>query len=591
MGDSVAAWLDARIDALREHLIALIHAVPGLPGAFARVQEALMQEWQARGPGTVAGLIVGFIGLGFIVEALYRRFVPRSEAQRLRLIALELARELGALAVFTIGSTALFLSFDWPPRTRQAVLAALTAFVLFRATLIVSRALFAPGDDRLRIVPVEDPYFVHARLTLFAAWLAAGWLTLTWLALLGMDLPSRQLIAYALGLGLLVIAMEAVWRSSRVAALGFLVAWAFWVLRAPGLFWLVVVAVTLPAILRHIQAGADHVLSAGTRTVLAAAVGRGLRALAIVGAAWLVLQAFALNVEMLTAQDTMAMRVVRGLVQALAVVLLADVLWLVVAALIDQKLNASDEANARLRTLLPIVRGSVAGLLIIVTVLMVVSSLGIEVGPLMASAGVLGIALGFGAQTLVRDLLSKFFYLFDDAFRIGEYIQSGTYKGTVEHLGARSIRLRHHRGPVYTIPYGQLGAVQNMSRDWVIDKMELGLTYDADLEKARKLIKKIGQSLAEDPEFKPQIIEPLKMQGVENFGDFAIKVRMKMTTKPGEQFRIRRKAFAMIKKAFDENGIHFAFPTVQVAGGGAPAEASAVAAVRQGLELQQKTQT
>ena len=584
MGEGATSFLDARIDALREHLGALINAAPGLPGAFARVQDALMQEWQAMGPGYILGLIVGFAGLGFIVEALYRYFVPRIEAQQLRAIALEFARELGALAVFTIGSTAVFLAFDWPPRTRQAVLAALTAFVLFRATLVVSRTLFAPWNERLRIIPVEDPYFVHGRIALFALWLAMGWLVLTWLALLGMDLPSRQIIAYALGLGLLVIAMEAVWRQSRAAAVGFLVAWALWVLRAPGLFWLVVAAVTLPTILRQIQAGADHVLSEGKRTVLAAAVGRGLRALAIVGAAWLVLQAFALNVDMLTAQDSMTMRMVRGIVQALAVVLLADVLWLVCAALIDQKLNSGDEPNARLRTLLPIVRGSVAGLLIIVTVLMVVSSLGIEVGPLMASAGVIGIALGFGAQTLVRDLLSKFFYLFDDAFRIGEYIQSGNYKGTVEHLGARSIRLRHHRGPVYTIPYGQLGAVQNMSRDWVIDKMQIGLTYNADLDKARKLIKKIGQSLAEDPEFKPHILEPLKMQGVENFGDFAIQIRMKMTTKPGEQFRIRRKAFAMIKKAFDENGIHFAYPTVQVAGS-ASADASAVAAVRQTLDL------
>ena len=583
MGEGIAAFLDARIDALREHFGALINAAPALPSAFARVQDALMQEWQARGPGTIAGLIVGFVGLGFIVEAVYRYFVPRSEAQRLRLIALELARELGALAVFTIGSAAVFLAFDWPPRTRQAVLAALTAFVLFRLTLVLSRALFAPGDDRLRIIPVGDPYFAHGRIVLFALWLAAGWLVLTWLALLGMDLPSRQLIAYALGLGLLVIAMEAVWRQSRAVAVGFLVAWALWVMRAPGLFWLAVVAVTLPSILRHIQAGADHVLSEGKRTVLAAAVGRGVRALAIVGAAWLVLQAFALNVDMLAAQDSMAMRVVRGVVQAIAVVLFADVLWLVAAALIDQKLNASGEGDARLRTLLPIVRGSVAGVLIVVTVLMVVSSLGIEVGPLLASAGVIGIAVGFGAQTLVRDLFSKFFYLLDDAFRVGEYIESGNYKGNVEHLGARSIRLRHHRGPIFTIPYGQLGAVKNSSRDWVIDKMTLGVTYDTDLDKAKKLIKKIGAELAQDPEFAGKILEPLKMQGVEQFGDYAIQIRIKMKTRPNEQFGIRRRAYAMIKKAFDDNGIHFAYPTVQVAGGAA--DATAVAAVRQGLEI------
>ena len=123
--------------------------------------------------------------------------------------------------------------------------------------------------------------------------------------------------------------------------------------------------------------------------------------------------------------------------------------------------------------------------------------------------------------------------------------------------------------------FGELGAVQNMSRDWVIDKLTVGITYDSNLETARKLIKNIGQQLAADPEMGPNIIEPLKMQGVEQFGDFAIQIRMKMTTRPGEQFVIRRKALAMIKTAFDANGIHFAFPTVQIAGGTDPAAAAA----------------
>ena len=142
----------------------------------------------------------------------------------------------------------------------------------------------------------------------------------------------------------------------------------------------------------------------------------------------------------------------------MAIVLVADVVWMICAALIDQKLaavqNSTEEGNraARLRTLLPIVRSTVAAALIVMVVLTALSALGIEVGPLLAGAGVVGVAIGFGAQTLVRDLFSKFFYLLDDAFRVGEYIESGNYKGTVEHLGARSVRLRHHRGPVFTIP-------------------------------------------------------------------------------------------------------------------------------------------
>ena len=587
--ETTAGYLDARIDALREHLASLIAAAPGLPAAFGRVQEQLAQEWQARGGGHVLGLIIGFAGLGFILEALYRHTVPRSDGERLRVMGLEFAREVGALAAFALGSAAVFLAFDWPPRTRQAVLVFLAAFVLFRAVLIVSRALLAPGDDRLRILPVADAHTAHGRIALFAGWLAFGWVVASWLGLLGMDLPSRQLIAYALGLVLLGIAVEAVWRRSRLMALAFIAVWVLWVVGARGLFWLAVIAVLLPDVLRLAQAGVDHALRpagaavAGTRGVLAATVGRALRALLIIGAAWVLVLAFGLDIDELAAQDTLWTRLVRGAVHALAIVLIADVIWQVSASLIDQKLSASGDVSTRSRTLLPIVRGTLAVVLIVMTVLMALSVLGIQVGPLLASAGVIGIAVGFGAQTLVRDLFSKFFYLLDDAFRVGEYIQSGNYKGTVEHLGARSIRLRHHRGPVYTIPYGQLGAVQNMSRDWVIDKLTIGLAYDADLDKAKKLIKQIGKDLAKDPEFAPSILEPLKMQGVEEFGDYAIQIRMKMMTKPGQQFGIRRRAFAMIRQAFAENGIRFAQPTVQVAGG--TGDVTAVAAVRQSLEL------
>ena len=315
----------------------------------------------------------------------------------------------------------------------------------------------------------------------------------------------------------------------------------------------------------------------------AAVLGRGLRAALIIGAAFLLVRAFGLDVGA-RRQRHWWTRLLRGAVHAVAIILVADVLWMICAAVDRPEARlgpgSTEEGNraARLRTLLPIVRSTVAAALIVMVVLTALSALGIEVGPLLAGAGVVGVAIGFGAQTLVRDLFSKFFYLLDDAFRVGEYIESGNYKGTVEHLGARSVRLRHHRGPVFTIPYGQLGAVKNSSRDWVIDKMMIGVVYGTDLDKVKKIIKDIGKKLAADPEFGPKILEPLKMQGVEQFGDFAIQIRMKMKTQPNEQFGIRRRAYAMINEAFAANGIKFAYPTVQVAGpcrdavgrGGAP---------------------
>ena len=149
----------------------------------------------------------------------------------------------------------------------------------------------------------------------------------------------------------------------------------------------------------------------------------------------------------------------------------------------------------------------------------------------------------------------------------------------------RSVGLRHQRGALYTVPFALLGVVQNQSRDWTIDKLMVGITYDSDIDRARKLIKQIGLDLAKDPEFAPMILEPLKMQGVDALGDFAVQIRMKMMTLPGENFPIRRQALAMIKKAFDANGIKFAFPTVQIAGDSEPSTDATAAVAQRALEL------
>src|SRR5262249_20762678 len=157
---------------------------------------------------------------------------------------------------------------------------------------------------------------------------------------------------------------------------------------------------------------------------------------------------------------------------------------------------------------------------IVTAALMGLAALGVQIGPLIAGAGVVGVAVGFGSQTLVKDIIAGVFYLMDHAFRVGEDIQSGSYKGTGESFNPRSIKLRHHRGYLYTVPFGQLGAVQNMSRDWVIDKIPVGVTYDTDLDKIKKVVKKVSAELLADPELAPHFIEPLKVQGVDALGDF-----------------------------------------------------------------------
>ena len=235
---------------------------------------------------------------------------------------------------------------------------------------------------------------------------------------------------------------------------------------------------------------------------------------------------------------------------------------------------------SRIRTLLPLARGTIFAVVCVMAAMTSLAALGVNIGPLLAGAGVVGLAVGFGAQTLVRDIISGAFYLMDDAFRLGEYIDVGDAKGTVEKIGIRSMQLRHHRGPVNIVPYGAIRRMTNQSRDWVVEKLEFRLTYDTDIAKVKKIIKRIGQELAAHPEMGPHILQPLKSQGVLAMEDSAMLVKAKFTAKPGEQFVILREAYQRIKQAFDEAGIHFAHRqvTVFVPPGTPPAAAAAMAA-------------
>ncbi len=227
-----------------------------------------------------------------------------------------------------------------------------------------------------------------------------------------------------------------------------------------------------------------------------------------------------------------------------------------------------DEGGAtgasRLATLLPLFRGAILAVVVVSVALIALMELGINVSPLFAGAGVVGLAVGFGAQTLVRDIFSGAFFLFDDAFRKGEYIDLGDVKGTVEKISVRSFQLRHHLGALHTIPFGEIKTLSNYSRDWVIMKLPLRVTYDTDVEKVRKLIKKLGQELLDDPVIGENFIQPLKSQGVIEMQDSAMIIRVKFMTKPGDQWLVRKRVFQDIRDLFEREGIKFAHREVTV---------------------------
>jgi len=219
---------------------------------------------------------------------------------------------------------------------------------------------------------------------------------------------------------------------------------------------------------------------------------------------------------------------------------------------------------SRLSTLLPLFRNFILIVLAVTTILIVLMELGVNVGPLFAGAGVVGIAVGFGSQALVRDIFSGGFFLLDDAFRKGEYMDVGGVKGTVEKISVRSLQLRHHLGALHTIPFGEIQVMTNYSRDWVIMKLPLRVTYDTDVEKVRKLIKNLGIELLDDPVIGENFIQPLKSQGVIEMQDSAMIIRVKFMTKPGDQWLVRKKVYEEIRERFEREGIKFAHKEVTV---------------------------
>jgi len=219
---------------------------------------------------------------------------------------------------------------------------------------------------------------------------------------------------------------------------------------------------------------------------------------------------------------------------------------------------------SRLATLLPLFRNFMLIVVVVTIMLIVLMEIGINVGPLFAGAGIVGVAVGFGSQALVRDIFAGAFFLFDDAFRKGEYLDVGGVKGTVEKISVRSFQLRHHLGALHTIPFGELQVMTNYSRDWVMMKLKLRVTYDTDVEKVRKLIKKLGQDLLDDPVIGSDFLQPLKSQGVIEMQDSAMILRVKFMTKPGDQWVIRKRVYEEIRILFEREGIKFAHREVTV---------------------------
>jgi small-conductance mechanosensitive channel len=249
----------------------------------------------------------------------------------------------------------------------------------------------------------------------------------------------------------------------------------------------------------------------------------------------------------------------------------------------DASGDAEDEgkvAASRLRTLMPLLRAMAGSVIIVVGGLLVLSELGINITPLIAGASVFGLAISFGSQALVRDIVSGIFFLAEDSFRIGEYVDCSKVKGTVEGFSVRSLKLRHQNGQLHIVPFGQVGHITNFSRDWTVVKFNLAFAHGTDVELLRKTVKKLGLDMMEEPTFKPILMQPLKMQGVVDIKDNSVIVRFKFMARPKNPSLVQRMAIRRMYESFPALGIQFAtsnYPFAMMAPPVAPSPTAAPA--------------
>ncbi len=541
---------------------------------------------------------------------------PTTTAGKAGFLMLRVVLDLLAIGVFAVVALACFFAvYQGHPPVRLLVLTMVSAAVVLRTISLISRFLLAPMTPSLRCLPFDDGLSkrLHSQfvcLAIFSFFFMGGNL----LRPFGADPELAQL--YHIGVGTLfsLVLIVFIWSDRRdVAGLiaskspsnGFgdrlrtIFSQVWHLLATAYVLAIFVIAMTTSLI------GRDGVTFAGIGSfVIVVAVPlinytlrqmisdcvkpenansgylrivfRAIRLLLVILAVLIFAKLWGIDIFAISTGGLGA-SAIRAIVEIGFTLLIAYVIWEVSQHAIDRRIKADGggevvesegegggKGATRLATLLPLLRKFLFITILVMAIMVILSAVGVNVGPLLAGAGVIGIAIGFGAQTLVKDIVSGVFFLVDDAFRIGEYVDIGDVKGTVEAINVRSLVLRHHRGPLHTVPFGEIKYLTNYSRDWVIMKLEFRVTYDTDINKVKKIFKRIGSELLEDEVLGSGFLEPLKSQGVKAMEDSAMILRAKFKAKPGEQFMIRKEVYRRVQEAFHENGIEFAHRRVLV---------------------------
>ena len=283
----------------------------------------------------------------------------------------------------------------------------------------------------------------------------------------------------------------------------------------------------------------------------------------------LVLEAWSADIFTWLASET-GTAVIATLASIVAIALIATIVLEVATTLIDRYLTQVDEKgelverSQRARTLLPLARNALRVVVGVIAMLMILSEIGLDIAPVLAGVGVAGLAIGFGAQTLVKDIITGLFILLEDSVAVGDVVTAGGHTGTVEAMTIRTIRLRDLQGHVHTVPFSGVDTISNMTKEFSYYLIDMGVAYREDYDEVVEVMREVGAELQQDPEFGPNMLEPLEIMGLNSFGDSAVIVRARLKTRPLTQWSTGREYNRRLKAAFDERGIEIPFPHTQI---------------------------
>ncbi|WP_374444162.1 mechanosensitive ion channel domain-containing protein [Stella sp.] len=559
-----------------------------------------------------------------------RQAIARRQAvgrvRRLPFLLLRAFLELLPVAAFVgiaYGTLALL-----PPdfAARFVSLTVVRAVALAGIVVALARAALMPDAPGLRLLPLGDETanYVMIWVRRFVGLGIYGFAVLDIAFLVGLPVSIYQLVERVLGLVLAGLATVFVLQN-RVAVSDWLrsrsdggppqprVATAFcaWLAETWHLVALVYVAMLAIVWLLQIPSGFAFVLRASALSVVVIAAGalaqagtrrllrrvfavapalarefpnielRANRYIAIVGivastaialvVVILLLQAWGLrSLDWLS--SSFGQRLTGGLVSIVVVGLLALFVWEVVDRIIERSLQRLSRqaptagSAVRLRTFLPLIRNVAMVVLATIFVLVALSEIGVNIAPLLAGASIIGIAVAFGANALVKDVITGLFILIEGTINIGDVVEVDGRSGVVEGLSIRTMRLRDLTGSVHTVPFSNVTSVKNMTRDFSFAVIDANVAYSTDLALAMDVLRRIEEEMRADPAFAVMISAPLEMLGVERFADSAIVVRARIRTPPGKQWSVSREFNRRMKLAFDQAGIEIPFPHQVVVG-------------------------